>query len=126
MRSGRKVRSRTRLSRRRGRAGGQHGTGEDGRSATDAATGNAAPFSLDTAPGRLPKDVVPLDYTIAIVPDLEAKTFTGTERVTLQVRAPAARLVFKHAMHKGAAHEDLTEIVKYIERDAGFEMPKTR
>jgi 3-hydroxyisobutyrate dehydrogenase-like beta-hydroxyacid dehydrogenase len=38
----------------------------------------------------------------------------------------AARLVFKHAMHKGAAKEDLTAIVKYIEDDAGFEMPKTR
>jgi 2-hydroxy-3-oxopropionate reductase len=38
----------------------------------------------------------------------------------------AARLVFKHAMHKGAEKEDLTAIVKYIERDAGFEMPKTR
>jgi aminopeptidase N len=62
--------------------------------AAAATTGNAAPFSLDTAPGRLPKDVVPLDYTIAVVPDLEAKTFTGTERVTLQVRAPTARLVF--------------------------------
>ena len=38
----------------------------------------------------------------------------------------AARLVFKHAMHKGAANEDLTAIVKYMERDAGFEIPKTR
>lgn len=38
----------------------------------------------------------------------------------------AARLVFKHAMHKGAAKEDLTAIVKYVERDAGFEIPKTR
>jgi 3-hydroxyisobutyrate dehydrogenase-like beta-hydroxyacid dehydrogenase len=38
----------------------------------------------------------------------------------------AARLVFKHAMHKGAAKEDLTAIVQYIERDAGFEIPKTR
>jgi len=38
----------------------------------------------------------------------------------------AARLVFKHAMGKGAAKEDLTAIVKYVERDAGFEMPKTR
>jgi 2-hydroxy-3-oxopropionate reductase len=37
-----------------------------------------------------------------------------------------ARLVFKHAMHKGAAKEDLTAIVKYVERDAGFEIPKTR
>ena len=38
----------------------------------------------------------------------------------------AARLVFKHAMHQGAAKEDITAIVKYIERDAGFAIPKTR
>jgi 2-hydroxy-3-oxopropionate reductase len=38
----------------------------------------------------------------------------------------AARLVFKHAMYRGAAKEDLTAIVKYVERDAGFAMPKTR
>ena len=38
----------------------------------------------------------------------------------------AARLVFKHAMHQGAAKEDLTAIVKYVERDAGFTMPRTR
>ncbi len=38
----------------------------------------------------------------------------------------AARLVFKHAMFQGAAKEDLTAIVKYIERDARFEIPKTR
>jgi 3-hydroxyisobutyrate dehydrogenase-like beta-hydroxyacid dehydrogenase len=38
----------------------------------------------------------------------------------------AARLVFKHAMHKGAANEDITAIVQHIERDAGFELPKTR
>jgi 2-hydroxy-3-oxopropionate reductase len=38
----------------------------------------------------------------------------------------AARLVFKHAMFQGAAKDDLTTIVQHIERDAGFEMPKTR
>jgi hypothetical protein len=32
----------------------------------------------------------------------------------------------KHAMHKGAAKGDLTAIVKYVVRDAGFEIPKTR
>ncbi len=38
----------------------------------------------------------------------------------------AARLVFKHAIFQGAAQEDLTAIVKYVERNAGFEIPKTR
>ncbi len=38
----------------------------------------------------------------------------------------AARLVFKHAMQKGASKDDLTSIVQHIERDAGFEIPRTR
>lgn len=38
----------------------------------------------------------------------------------------AARLVFKHAMFQGAAKDDLTSIVKFVERGAGFEIPKTR
>jgi hypothetical protein len=29
-------------------------------------------------------------------------------------------------MHQGAAKEDITAIVRYVERDAGFAMPKTR
>ena len=38
----------------------------------------------------------------------------------------AARLVFKHAMQKGAGKDDFTTIVRFVEREAGFEMPKTR
>jgi len=38
----------------------------------------------------------------------------------------AARLVFKHAMFAGAGNDDMTTIVKHIERGAGFEIPKTR
>ena len=57
-------------------------------------SGAEAPFSIDSAPGRLPKDVVPGDYDIAIVPDMDKHTFTGKESVTLQVRTPTARIVF--------------------------------
>ena len=53
-----------------------------------------APFSFDTAPGRLPKNVVPLGYTIAIVPDIDLRAFTGTESVTLQLRAASPTIVF--------------------------------
>ena len=42
-----------------------------------------APFNFETAPGRLPKTVVPIDYKIAIVPNVEARTFTGSETVPL-------------------------------------------
>lgn len=52
------------------------------------------PFSFDAAPGRLPKNVVPVDYDIAVVPDVAAKTFTGTETVSLRFRSPTDRVVF--------------------------------
>jgi len=38
----------------------------------------------------------------------------------------AARLVFKHAVFEGMQDRDMTEIVKLVERGAGFQMPKTR
>lgn len=38
----------------------------------------------------------------------------------------AARLMFKHAMFEGMQNHDMTEIIKLVERGAGFEMPKTR
>jgi aminopeptidase N len=53
-----------------------------------------APFAFDTTPGRLPKNVVPIDYQIAIVPDVKAKTFTGTESVSLKFRAATATVIF--------------------------------
>jgi aminopeptidase N len=59
-----------------------------------------APFSFDAAPGRLPKDVVPLDYDIALVPDLAAHTVRGTEAVTLRVRAATATIIFNSLNQK--------------------------
>jgi 3-hydroxyisobutyrate dehydrogenase-like beta-hydroxyacid dehydrogenase len=38
----------------------------------------------------------------------------------------AARLLFKHAIFADSENEDLTGIVRFVERNAGFEMPKTR
>jgi len=52
------------------------------------------PFSFDSAPGRLPKDVVPLDYTVEIAPNIAALTFTGSESIALQFRSPAAIISF--------------------------------
>jgi len=53
-----------------------------------------APFDFDGAPGRLPKSVVPLDYSVAVVPDIEAGTIAGTESIRLRVRAPSRTIVF--------------------------------
>ena len=51
------------------------------------------PFSFEDTPGKLPKDVVPTDYAIRIVPDIDKLTFAGTETVTLNVRRRVRQLV---------------------------------
>ena len=51
------------------------------------------PFDFATTPGKLPKQVVPTDYAIRIVPNIETLTFTGTETVKLSVREPVHKLV---------------------------------
>lgn len=38
----------------------------------------------------------------------------------------AARLVFRHAIFAGSSEDDLSTIVRYVERGASFELPKTR
>ena len=38
----------------------------------------------------------------------------------------AARLVYKHAMFEGAADNDISTLVRHVERAAGFEIPKTQ
>ena len=61
-----------------------------------------------------------------LMKDIDLAVAQGEELGVPMWVCEAARLMFKHAMHNGAAKEDLTAIVKYIERDAAFEMPKTR
>jgi len=54
----------------------------------------AQPFSFDHAPGRLPKQIVPISYQIAITPHPDRLVFSGSETVRLQFRANAATIVF--------------------------------
>jgi aminopeptidase N len=51
------------------------------------------PFRFESTPGKLPKQIVPIDYSIRIVPNLDKCTFTGTERVKLNVREAAREIV---------------------------------
>jgi aminopeptidase N len=51
------------------------------------------PFTFKETPGKLPKEVVPTNYSIRIVPNIDAFTFTGTETVKLKVRSPVHQLV---------------------------------
>jgi aminopeptidase N len=60
----------------------------------------AAPFSFDTAPGRLPKDVVPEDYDIAIVPDIKELSISGTETVRVEFRKATDTIQFNSLNEK--------------------------
>jgi aminopeptidase N len=59
-----------------------------------------APFSFDHAYGRLPKNVVPLAYRVAIVPNATARTLTGTESVTVDVRSATPTIEFNSLNEK--------------------------
>ena len=58
-----------------------------------SALASEKPFSFKDTPGKLPKDVLPTDYSVRIVPDIDKLTFTGTETVKLNVRRPVRQLV---------------------------------
>jgi len=51
------------------------------------------PFNFNETPGKLPKEVVPTEYAIRIVPNLDNFTFSGSESVKLNVRSPVRQLV---------------------------------
>ena len=51
------------------------------------------PFDFAATPGKLPKQVVPEEYAVRIAPDIEKRTFAGSETVKLNVREPVRQLV---------------------------------
>src|SRR5439155_9527021 len=55
------------------------------------------PYEFANTPGKLPKQVVPLEYSVRIVPDLAKLTFTGSERIKVKAIAPTRELVLNSA-----------------------------
>jgi aminopeptidase N len=51
------------------------------------------PFSFAATPGKLPKDVVPLQYTAHIMPDVAGNTFRGTQTVEIEVLKPTSAIM---------------------------------
>jgi aminopeptidase N len=51
------------------------------------------PFSFKDTPGKLPKEVIPTDYSIRIIPDIGKLTFAGTEAIKLNFRSRVRQLV---------------------------------
>ena len=52
-----------------------------------------APFKFDATPGKLPKEVVPVQYDLSLTPNIEERTFTGEETVAVDFKQAATRCV---------------------------------
>src|SRR6266567_576704 len=50
-------------------------------------------FEFTRTPGKLPKEVVPIEYSVRFVPDIDKFTFTGNETVKLSAHNPVRQLV---------------------------------
>jgi len=66
------------------------------------------------------------DYGAAmhiLMKDIDLVIAQGEELGVPMWVCQAARLVFKHAMFAGAANDDLSTLIRHVERGAGFELP---
>ena len=52
-------------------------------------------FTFATAPGKLPKIVVPIHYAIELEPNLDSLAIAGTETIDIDVREATSQLVLK-------------------------------
>jgi len=69
------------------------------------------------------------DYGAAmhiLMKDIDLAIAQGEELGVPMWVCQAARLVYKHAMFEGAADDDISTLIRHVERRAGFEMPKAR
>jgi aminopeptidase N len=54
-------------------------------------------YEFASTPGKLPKQVVPLEYSVRIVPDLARLTFAGSEKIKVKATPPIRELVLNSA-----------------------------
>ncbi len=60
---------------------------------TTAGAQAEAPYAFATTPGKLPKDVIPLQYSAHLMPDVAGNSFRGTQTVEIEVLAPTATIM---------------------------------
>ena len=52
-----------------------------------------APFTFASTPGQLPKDVVPIEYVLHVVPDLASLTYRGSQTVRIEVLQATSTII---------------------------------
>jgi 3-hydroxyisobutyrate dehydrogenase-like beta-hydroxyacid dehydrogenase len=61
-----------------------------------------------------------------LLKDIELAMELGEELAVPMWVCQSVRLLFRHAVFAGSPDDDLTTLVRFVERSAGFAMPKTR
>ncbi|MES2901601.1 MAG: M1 family metallopeptidase [Pseudomonadota bacterium] len=56
-----------------------------------------APYSFASTPGKLPKDIVPIQYAAHLKPDLAANTFLGSQTIEIEVLKATSRIMLNVA-----------------------------
>ncbi|MES2316066.1 MAG: M1 family aminopeptidase [Pseudomonadota bacterium] len=92
-----------------------------------------APFSFAATPGKLPKDVVPVQYAAHLIPDLAANTFLGSETVEIDVLKATSTIMLNVAnlridaaslSGKTIGQYKLTALVDEQRQTLSFKLPR--
>jgi 3-hydroxyisobutyrate dehydrogenase-like beta-hydroxyacid dehydrogenase len=59
-----------------------------------------------------------------LMKDIDLAIAQGEELGVPMWVCQAARLVYKHAMFEGASDDDISTLIRHVERGAGFELPR--
>jgi aminopeptidase N len=91
-----------------------------------------APYAFDKTPGKLPKDVIPIEYSAHLAPNLDANSFTGTETVEIEVLKPTSTIMLNAAAldidsaalsGKGFQQRKLTPVLDDKQETLSFTLP---
>jgi aminopeptidase N len=89
-----------------------------------------APFDFAATPGKLPKEIVPRNYAVRLVPDLKTQTLTGSVTIDLEVLKPTRRIVLNareleitKALLLYGENRSLKPIADEKEQTVSFELP---
>jgi aminopeptidase N len=92
-----------------------------------------APYSFDKTPGKLPKDVIPVEYQAHLAPDISANTFSGTETVEIEVLKATSTIMLNAAAldidsaalsGKGMKDLKLTPVLDEKQETLSFSLPQ--
>ena len=88
-----------------------------------------APFSFASTPGKLPKDVIPVQYAAHLIPNLATNTFLGSESIEIDVLTSTSTIMLNVAnieidaaslSGKGIGELKLTPVVNKLQETLTF------